>query len=222
MKEWLQQPHTQQEYQELFLNMDLTMHYIHNRGYGILSKRSKDGYPFFDVNRISVVTGERQSVVFHDVDEVSPNYQNQLVRENIYSLSYLAVKAYSNFTEQLSHSFLKENFNEFESFLPVEDIPYYKNVIRSGASVYYSEYVQKRTEREIQQAADMMPIPSRSTQLTKSTDVGKQIVNQYGQLDNNNNNMAAFVRLYVFPAIIIFLSLIIPIIGWIFALLGNR
>lgn len=217
MKEWLQQSHTQQEYQELFLNMDLTMRYIHNKGYGILTKRSEDGYPFFDVNRISVVTGERQSVVFHDVDEVSPNYQNQLVRENIYSLSYLAIKAYSNFTEQLSHSFLKENFNEFEIFLPQEDIPYYKSIIRNGANVYYSEYVQKRTEREIQQSGDALQMASRNVALTKSTDVGKQIANQYNQLDNNN--MAAFVRLYVFPAIIIFLSLIIPIIGWVFALL---
>lgn len=217
LKDWLRQSHTTEEYQSLFLVMDMTMHYIHNKGYGILTKRGRDGYPELDTNKVRIMTGGNLRVLFSDIDVVDPNYQKQLVRDNIYSNAYTAIKAYSNFNEELNHKFLKDNFKEFELFLPEEDIPYYRGIIERDASVYYAEYVQKRLEKEIEKEGGALAGQARGNSLSKSTEIGRAIASQYSQLDNNN--VAAFVHLYIFPAIIVSLSLLIPLIAWVFALL---
>lgn len=217
LKDWLRESHTTEEYQALFLVMDMTMHYIHNKGYGILTKRGRDGYPELDTNRVYVLKSKTPRVSFFDIDVVEPSYRNQLVHDNIYSNAYTAIKAYSNFNEQLNHTFLKEHFQEFEMFLPKEDVPYYRGIIQRDASVYYAEYVQKRIEKEIEKESGTLQGVARGNSLSKSTEIGRAIASDYSQLDNNN--MAAFVHLYIFPAIIIFLSLMIPIIAWVFALL---
>lgn len=216
LKDWLRQPHTTEEYQSLFLVMDMTIHYIHDKGYGVLNKRGNGGYPELDTSRVTVLQGKQPRVSFLDIDSVDVSYQKQLVRENIYSNAYTAIKSYSNFQEELNHTFLKENFHEFESFLPEDDIPYYRGIIERNASVYYAEYVQKRLEKQIEKEGGALEGIARGNALSKSTEVGKQIANEYSQLDNN---MAAFVHLYIFPAIIISLSLVIPLIAWVFALL---
>ena len=215
LREWLDQSHTQEEYQNLFLNMDMTMHYIHDHGYGIVSKRNQNGYPEFDINRIQIfMNNNRQNILFQDIDSIDPSYQKQIAQENIYSLSYLAVKSYANFKEGLNHDFLKKNFSEFTIFLPTEDVPYYRGVITSNATVYYSAYVEQRTKRVLQQEGAALQGQGKGSTLTKATDVGRF----YSQLDDNNS-MAAFIHLYVFPAIILFLSLMIPLIAWVFALI---
>lgn len=216
LRDWLRQPHTIEEYQSLFLVMDMTIHYIHDRGYGILNKRGKGGYPELDTNRVTITPGKNPHVSFLDIDSVDASYQKQLVRENIYSNAYTAIKTYSNFQEELNHTFLKENFQEFESFLPEEDIPYYRGIIEKNASVYYAEYVQKRIEKQIEKEGGALTGGTHGSSLSKSTEVGKQIASEYSQLDNN---IAAFIHMYIFPTIIISLSLIIPIIAWVFALL---
>lgn len=215
LKDWLRQSHTTKEYQSLFMVMDMTMHYIHNQGYGVLPKRGRDGYPELDTSRILVVTGENPQVIFSDIDTIEPSYQKQLVRDNIYSNAYTAIKAYSNFDQELNHKFLKENFREFELFLPEEDVPYYRGIIERDASVYYAEYTQKRIEKQVEKEGGSLQGLGNS--LSKSTDIGKAIASQYGQLDSNNT--AAFVHLYIFPAVILALSLLIPLIAWVFALL---
>ncbi len=216
LKDWLRESHTTEEYQNLFLVMDMTMHYIHNKGYGILTKRGRDGYPELDTSRVYVLKGETPRVSFFDIDAVDPSYQTQLVHDNIYSNAYTAIKAYSNFHEELNHKFLKNNFKEFELFLPEEDVPYYRGIIERDASVYYAEYVQKRLEKQIEKEGGALQGNAKGNVFSKSTEIGRAIASEYSQLDNN---IAAFVHLYIFPAIIIFLSMMIPIIAWVFALL---
>lgn len=217
LKDWLRESHTTEEYQALFMVMDMTMHYIHNKGYGVLTQRGKEGYPELDTSKVQIIPGEHPRVMFLDIDIVDPTYQRQLVHDNIYSNAYTAVKAYAGFTEALNHTFLKNNFKEFELFLPEDDVPYYRGIIERDSTVYYQEYVQKRLERQIQKEGGAMAGTSISNSLSKSTEVGRQIASQYSNLDNSN--MAAFVHLYIFPAIIILLSMLIPIIAWVFALL---
>ena len=115
----------------------------------------------------------------------------------------------------INHHFLKEHFDEFTVFLPEEDIPYYRGVIVNKARVYYASYIEERTKRMIQQEGENLSTSSqqRGNRLTKSTDVGRF----YSQLEDHDGN--AFIRLYIFPAIIVSLSLIIPLIAWVFALL---
>jgi len=218
LKDWLSEPHTKEEYQSLFLVMDMTMHYIHDKGYGVLNKRNQEGYPLLDTSRVKIITGKlHPQVLFSDIDIVDPSYQRELVHDNIYSNAYLAIKTYAGFQEELNHTFLKKNFREFELFLPEEDIPYYRGVIERDASVYYAEYVQKRTQREIEREGGVITGQAHGNSLSKSTEIGRQIAGEYSNLDNSS--MAAFVHLYIFPAIIILLSMLIPIIAWVFALL---
>lgn len=217
LKEWLGEFHTQKEYQSLFMVMDMTMHYIHDQGYGILTKRNRDGYPEFDTSRVMIIPGDSPRVLFSDIDAVESSYQKQLVQDNIYCAAYTAIKSYAGFNEELNHTFLKNNFREFELFLPEEDIPYYRGIITRGASVYYAEYVQKRLEKEIEKEGGSLQEIGQGNSLSKSTEIGKAIASQYGELDTSNR--AAFVHMYIFPAIILSLSLLIPVIAWVFALL---
>lgn len=213
LKDWLQKPHTQEELQHLFLNMDNTMHYIHNKGYGIVPTLY-EGYPDFDPKDIRVITENgQQGILFQNVSMVFPNYRDELIRQNIYSLSVLAVKAYANITEKVRHEGLKREFEEFKMFVPEEDIPYYRGILLRNNSVYYADWVKERTKKEVQKEESALQGTSRSASLTKATEAGRF----YSQLENNDT--AAFIHLYIFPAIIIFLSFMIPFIAWIFALL---
>ena len=215
VKEYLEKIHTKEEYHDLFLNMDITMHYLHDNGYGILEKRNNSGYPEFDTSRIHIITeNNRQNILFQDIDVIDPAYQKEVVHANIYSLAYLAVKTYANFKE-LNHKFLKENFNEFVAFLPEEDIAYYRGIIQNGANVYYYAYEKERAKKQLQQ--DGVSITGqgqgKSQTLIKATDVGRF----YSDIEDSN--MGAFIQLYIFPTIIIALSLLIPIIAWVFAII---
>ena len=143
LSEWLQKYHMQEDLQNLFVNMDIAMKYIHDQGFYIES---------FALDRIKLLNDSIRLIRFENLAPF-PNditQQKELVRNNIFLSAVLQIGVYANCIQYFNTDtmqFLKENFNQFSMFLPQEDVPYYKGVIERGASVYYSAFVGERKKR---------------------------------------------------------------------------
>ena len=147
LSEWLQKYHMQEDLQNLFVNMDIAMKYIHDQGFYIES---------FALDRIKLLNDSIRLIRF-EILAPFPNditQQKELVRNNIFLSAVLQIGVYANCIQYFNTDtmqFLKENFNQFSMFLPQEDVPYYKGVIERGASVYYSAFVGERKKRELKE-----------------------------------------------------------------------
>ena len=147
LSEWLQKYHMQEDLQNLFVNMDIAMKYIHDQGFYIES---------FALDRIKLLNDSIRLIRFENLAPF-PNditQQKELVRNNIFLSAVLQIGVYANCIQYFNTDtmqFLKENFNQFSMFLPQEDVPYYKGVIERGASVYYSAFVGERKKRELKE-----------------------------------------------------------------------
>ena len=146
LNEWLQDYHTNEQLQNLFVNMDIAMKYIHDQGYYISS---------FALDRVTLLNQSIRQIKFQDLEPLpyDISQQKKIVRDNIFMSAVLQVGLYAkclqHFTMNTIPS-LKENFQDFSIFLPLEDVPYYSGIIEKGASVYYSKYVGERKKRDLQ------------------------------------------------------------------------
>ena len=122
------------------------MKYIHDQGYYISS---------FALDRVTLLNQSIRQIKFQDLEPLpyDISQQKKIVRDNIFMSAVLQVGLYAkclqHFTMNTIPS-LKENFQDFSIFLPLEDVPYYSGIIEKGASVYYSEYVGERKKRDLQ------------------------------------------------------------------------
>lgn len=216
LKEWLDSNPTIKNKQKLFYNMSRTMNYIHDRDYYIKS---------FNPKEIEILNQETLSPVqYNTVVRIPKEYKDEIVREDIYNLSFIQVSTYSNIKlEDLKPKFLKENFKRFEQYLPEEDVPYLQGIIERGAGIYYYEYVDKRNEKEISKLSNEVNSNSGEfahsnvigMQKSKSTAVGRSMVDNetkklYGDLVDTKQ--AAFINFLIFPVSIILLGIILVLI----------
>lgn len=218
LKEWLETNHEIESRQKLFYNMSCTLNYIHNRDYYIKS---------FNPKEIEILNPEKLSPIRYDtVVRMPKEHKDQIVREDIYNLAFIQISAYSNIKiEDLKPMFLKENFSEFQRYLPQEDVRYLQGVIERGAGIYYYEYVDKRNELELEKLREEMSSEvndssnsvsnSLGIQKSKSTAVGKAMVDHdtkklYGDLVDTKQ--AAFVSFLIFPVSLILLGLILVMV----------
>ena len=155
LSSWLNRQHSQEELRQIFLNMDLAMKYIHDKGYCIKS---------FSPKEIQILNNSLEQIKYNTLLEM-PNSmydQKELVKEDIYSSAFLQIGAYLNndslkysnrsidqFLDTLKPQFLKENFDSFSTFLPESDIAYYRGVVQRGASVYLNEYANEKSNRDL-------------------------------------------------------------------------
>jgi len=155
LSSWLNHEHTEEELREIFINMDLAMKYIHNKGYCIKS---------FSPKEIELINDSIDQIKYNTLLEMPNNMydQKELVKEDIYSSAFLQIGAYLNndsikytnqsidqFLETLKPSFLKDNFDGFSTFLPESDVPYYRGIVQRGASVYLSDYAKEKSNRDL-------------------------------------------------------------------------
>ena len=133
LNNWISEAHSDEEKRDLFLNMDIAMKYIHDRGYCIKT---------FNPKEIELLDGSVSKVKFNTllVMPIDREYQKKLIKEDIYNSSMLQIGIYSNCLDYLSRDFVKENFDSFLVFLPEVDSPYYRGVIERDAMVYFSEF----------------------------------------------------------------------------------
>lgn len=222
LNEWLQNYHTNDQLQNLFVNMDIAMKYIHNQGYYISS---------FALDRIALLNQSIRQVQFQELAPLpyDISQQKQVVRDNIFMASVLHIGLYAKCLQYFTMNTIpaiKDNFQQFAIFLPPEDVPYYTGIIEKGASVYYSAYVGERKKRDLQNlekevssggnnnggkrlvktnsdytAEDFLPHNEEANELIYASLVKKE---------------AAFARALIYPILVFVLGFVILFLSYLF------
>ena len=223
--EWLQKYHMQEDLQNLFVNMDIAMKYIHDQGFYIES---------FALDRIKLLNDSIRLIRFENLAPF-PNditQQKELVRNNIFLSAVLQIGVYANCIQYFNTDtmqFLKENFNQFSMFLPQEDVPYYKGVIERGASVYYSAFVGERKKRELKELDKQLSgvdggVNSRGKVLVKSNGLAELSAEDLIPHNEKENGViykdlskkeAAFARALIYPIMILIFGLTILLLSYL-------
>lgn len=223
MQEWLTHYHNQEEYQSLFINMDLAMKYIHDQGYYIAS---------FALDTIDILNHSIKQIKFNQLHEMPLDFSSQkdLVRDNIFLSAVLQIGIYANCLQYFQGeaiTYLKQNFGDFSIFLPEEDIPYYRGVIERGASVYLSSYVGERKKRDLnnldQQINDegsgkgKTLVKTNGTSLTAEDLVPQNIAELQDVYRNLSKKDAAFARALIYPILILLVGLTVLLLSYLLA-----
>lgn len=199
---WIRDSHTDEEKREVFLNMDIAMKYVHERGYCVKS---------FSPREIEILNNSLDQIKFNTLLEM-PNdrsYQKKLIGEDIFNSSLLQIGIYADCLKFIKPEFVKSNFANFATFLPESDIPYYRGVIERDAAVYFTEFELERRKREIssleKEANELENDNSKQLIKTNTRDLSSMFSNDkindtiYRQI--NGYRDAAFVNVLMYPLI---------------------
>ena len=222
LQEWLSEYHLQDELQNLFVNMDLAMKYIHDQGYYITS---------FALDTIELLNDTINQVKFDSIAEMplDLSQQKNLVHDNIFLSTVLQIGVYANCLQYFTPDaieYLKHNFNQFSIFLPEEDIPYYRGIVERGASVYLSAYVGERKKRDLttlekQFADDGGKSGGKSLVKKNGNYTAEDLVPQNIQENewiyaNLSKKDAAFARAMIYPILVLVLGISILLLSYFF------
>ena len=223
LNEWLQSYRTNNQLQNLFVNMDIAMKYIHDQGYYISS---------FALDRISLLNHSIRQIQFQELAPLpyDISQQKQVVRDNIFMVSVLHIGLYAKCLQHFTMNTIpaiKDNFQQFTIFLPPEDVPYYSGIIEKGASVYYSAYVGERKKRDLQNL-------EKEVSSGENNSSGKRLVKTNGSAytaedflpQNEEANEliyaslvkkeAAFARALIYPILVFVLGFVILFLSYLF------
>lgn len=223
LNEWLQSYRTNNQLQNLFVNMDIAMKYIHDQGYYISS---------FALDRISLLNHSIRQIQFQELAPLpyDISQQKQVVRDNIFMASVLHIGLYAKCLQHFTMNTIpaiKDNFQQFTIFLPLEDVPYYSGIIEKGASVYYSAYVGERKKRDSQNL-------EKEVSSGENNSSGKRLVKTNGSAytaedflpQNEEANKciyaslvkkeAAFARALIYPILVFVLGFVILFLSYLF------
>lgn len=203
LKDWLDNHNINKsddlkELKNIFFNMDLQMKSLHNSNYFITN---------FSIDTIFV--GDR-GVVFSSVYLMDNDDHEHYINENIYYLACLELGVYCDFLNYINpnnREYLKNNFHEFSSFLPEDVSSYYNGVFVNDLRIYLSDFVRAKINKDMiidSDSSSNSNTASKGVSITKSTLAGRL-------MSDNDNKSAAFVRIVLFPFIILFLSILIPL-----------
>ena len=234
---WLNKVHSDEELQELFVNMDLAMEYVHNKGYCVNS---------FNPKEIEILNNSLKQVKFDILLKMPNNFsdQDELIKEDIYNAAFLQVGAYMNnvstnnfnnqsisdFLNNMNPSFLRDNFDSFSAFVPEDVFPYYREVIRRGIKVRLHDFLERQKRMDLNNLEREIGNEGGNTSSnSKSEEKGKVLVksNGYGKLIDDNNQVnssiysqlnrqdAAFVTAFVIPIVMVIFGAILMITSMI-------
>lgn len=210
LKDWVSSNSNIENMRKLNYNMSKTMKYIHEKGYCIKT---------FNLKQIEILNLETLSPIqFNTLIKPKSSDFEIMKQDDIYNLAFMQIGLYSGILDNLNPRFLKENFKEFEIFLPEEDIPYYRGIITRGSRVYYFEYVDEKNRRDIiklQEETNSSNGRMASFQKSKATAVGRAMADKktrelYSSIDKPE---AAFVSFLILPIAMIVLVIILSVIA---------
>lgn len=223
LDEWLQFNSDTEKRRNLFINMSSSLKYIHNRGYYVSS--------FLPTN-IDVLDGATSQVRFNELDIMPDDYKikTDIVRQNIFDTAFLQIGIYTDCLPYLRRDFLVDNFDEFSTFIPSTDIPYYRGVIQRGANVYLVDFCNELRNREL--AALGASLGDNNNQssnvgINQSNGKGNKILNksngksilsddQYSSIyDLNKTKDAAFVSFLLIPLFVSAFGIIFTVLAWL-------
>lgn len=209
LRDWFRQETKEEQLRKMFYNMSSTMKYIHSYDYYISS---------FNLSEIEINNLETLSPIqYNQLNKMSEEDDSKIINHNIFVLALMQVGAYTNTLDTLNSQFVKENFNEFEIFLPESDIPYLRGVIQRNSPVYYCDYIDEKNKRDIQKLEAEMGSSTTlegGRQKNKATSVGAAMADKdtsklYNVLEDKQ---AAFTSFLILPLSMIWLGLLLLLI----------
>lgn len=206
LSEWVNSHHSEDEMRSVFLNMDRALKYIHEHGYCI---------DVFHPSEINVLNNDDKYIQFKKLVELSKNYDiaKEMVREDIFRSSFIQIGMYTNSLSYLNPNFLKENFDSFAEFLPNDDVSYYRGVVQRGASVYYCEFSEEKSKRNLEDLERQLGEKTNITEIPKTKDMTNKKQNDQIYRQINGINEAAFLNIALVPLIILMvISIIMSIV----------
>lgn len=210
--EWISLHHSEEEMRDVFLNMDIALKYIHNKGYCV---------EVFHPSKIEVLGNMPDHIRFTNIIPLSDDAidRRDMIKEDIFNSSLIQIGLYTNTLKYLSPNFLREKFDDISKFLPEGDIPYYRGVVQRGASVYFSEFAVEKAHRDLEKLEQ---------QLNESAgETSKPKINSYSMRNENLENdsindviykqisgrsEAAFASSIVIPGIILITVIVLFIV----------
>lgn len=213
VRDFLKYEASDEQYKKLFYNMSTTMKYIHESDYYIRS---------FNLSEIEIKNVETLTPIqFNKLEKLEEDNQEE-INKNIYILALLMVGVYSNTLDNFNAQFVKDNFNEFELFLPEDDVSYLRGVIQRNSPVYYCDYVVARNQRELEKLEHEvggMDTTVGGITKSKSTAIGRAMADReteklYSGL-LSSDKQAAFTSFLILPLTMILLGIIFSIISLI-------
>ena len=224
LDEWLYFNSSEDARREIFLNLDKALKYIHEHGFCI---------SVFYPSEIEVLNGKVDHIRFNELMPLPFNEKERktVINEDIFRSSLIQIGIYSNTLNYLKPEFLKDNFDSFIQFLPSNDVPYYRGIVQRGATVYLSDYINEKTNRDLadleSQLADSSGRGSSTGKaLTKSNGfragiepISNDSINDsiYRQINGLKDN--AFISFLIVPTIILIAFVLISLIYWCFSLI---
>lgn len=182
-------------YLDLFYDMDRSMKYLHENGYYVTT--------FSDYSNIFI---NDRTVLYKNVEQLYPEDRDYIINNNIYALSSLALCIYNElpYKRPFNKESLRENYSFFSSSIPSDVSNYYNGIFMNDASVYLSDYIDAKREREGYQTSGYKSSKGSGKALSYGT--------EYGKMYSGDDKANAFVMVFLFPALIFLLSILIPLI----------
>ena len=206
LSEWISNHHSEDELRSIFLNMDRALKYIHEHEYCI---------DVFYPTEIYVLNNNDNYIQFRKLVELSKdgNIAREMIKEDIFRSALIQIGIYTNSLNYINPNFVKENFDSFSQFMPNSDVPYYRGVIQRGASVYYCEYIEEKSKKDIEDLERELGEKEKPAEIARTTDITNKKVNDLIYRQINGISEAAFTNIALIPIVIlIIISIIMSII----------
>ena len=227
LKEYLRHTKNEENLQKLFYNMSKTMQYIHGYDYYISNPEISD---------VLIKNVEKLSPIqYRNLKKVPYNDNGERINRDIHNLAILQVATYTDlidyvrFDDSRYEQFLKDSYEEYKSLIPENDERFIDGMINRDSVVYYSDYVDRRNELELEKlqkevngGKDTDGGLSRGIQKVKSTSIGST----YSDMDKETrdlysnimeNRQAAFTNFLILPIAMILLGIISSVIIFFFS-----
>ena len=188
-----------------------------------LKRTHSYGYYVTDFNLDQILVGETEHhqkyVVFKSVKKLPLHEEEFYMKKNVRVECFQEVGLYcsmlSDVTISFTPQFLKENFDRFAPFLPEEDFPFYKKVFVFDTMMYLCDYVERNNQMKI---SKMESDGGSGKSYTKSTPQGKAFLEEQAPFKPmDGSSQSAFAQTFVLPFVIFALSLLIPLLTFIFS-----
>jgi len=181
------------EINEIFVNLDRQLKYLHQRGYCV-SDLSSDSI-ILESNKFSS-PDNKNVFMFSSITRTNNSVKDY--SDNVEALSKIAIGAFMSVENgfcdysQLSTEYIRKYFGEISMYLPNSE--YFAKIIQDGDISYYSDYIQMTTGNS----------RNNTIQKRKATEYGKMYVPEED---------AAFIQIVFYPVIIISIITVIAVLA---------
>lgn len=211
LRDWFRQEANEEQLKKVFYNMSSTMKYIHSFDYYISNFNPSE----IEINNLETLS----PIQYNQLNKMNDDDDQDIINRDIFVLALMQVGVYTNTLDTLNAQFVKENFSEFEIFLPEDDVPYLRGVIQRNSPVYYCDFVNEKNKREIEKlemesGVSMGEVGGMGIQKKKTTAIGtamadKETAKLYSGLEEKQ---AAFTNFLILPLAMIWLGLVVLLI----------